>query len=340
MFEYKPASFGDIEIPDLSTTKTWNDVWPSSDTSWDRYDPMQGYDMTRPAFQPFQLPNQKPMAADNFRVSNFGVEFARPKEVEQGNLLLPFGEGPLNPRVAYDFWNPAQSIDTLATWARATIPGVNDAGNYLGSIGKGIADSWVGKTISESPLAAAGTFAGDTVFGILKGGFQTIGDMLSPIGDIAQSYEKRDFAGMALNTLRIGPAALTQKTWERIQGFQKGDEKLKEELADEFGFILTVGTLGAGAALGLTAKAGTPRPRSGVRDRRPPVPRLGQHKQVHCVADARTARLPISGRVRDRRLGVSRPHASAGCAGREPRGPQDDGLGDLPSAIANRADRL
>lgn len=259
-FDFNQESFGDVNTPDISGSRTWNDVWPSSSTSWDRFDPKQGFDMTgATSFQPFQLANDKQERPANYRVSNFGAEFSRPHEAEQGpegHLLFPFGEGPLNPRTAYDFWNPAQALDTLATWARI-IPGVNDAGNYLGQLGKSIADSWVGKTISESPLAAAGSFVGDTLFGIMKGGFQTVGDMLSPLGDVAKSYQERDFGGAALALAHVGPWGLGEKTAQRINGLIHGDEQLKEQLADEFGFLLTLGTLGAGAATGVLAKGAT-----------------------------------------------------------------------------------
>lgn len=257
------GGFGGFTQP-VPEFKTADSVWPSS-TLWDTFDQKQGIDMTgggsSAPFQPWGTSSAEEPSND-FRVSNFGAEFVAPSKAEdpagaQGNLLLPFGEGPVNPRTQYDFWNPAQAIDTLATWARAFVPGVNEAGDTLGHLGQGIADSDFGKWISSSPLAAAGSFVGDAALGVVKGAGQTIGDMFNSWPDVQKSWESGDAAGVLLGMAKMGAGNLIGTTNDRFQGLLHGDQQAIDQLTDEFSFIATVATLGLGAETGVLAKGGS-----------------------------------------------------------------------------------
>lgn len=190
------------------------------------------------------------------RSPNLGVEFSAPDvSGHEGYRLLPLGGGELNPKTSFNLWNPISAYDTIATYGRAFMPGINEAGQIMGDIGRSIADSDFGRAISMSPLAAAGQFAGEAVQSVFKGAFQTFGDLISPFGDIAKSVNDRDFGGTALNMLRAGTASgIREKLTERIQGMMRGDQKLTEELVDELGFVTTVATFGFGSASGLLGR--------------------------------------------------------------------------------------
>jgi len=252
-------SFSDSEWG-TPRTPSLDSVWPESNTTWDTFNPRDGTDWSPP--NP-KFADYNPITANETyggRVSNYGVEIGMPRRAEtgaEGNLLLPFGEGPLNPRTDFNFWNPAQAFETLINTTKRFIPGMEGAGDILGAIGQNIADSDYGKLISNSPMAAAGDLVKEGLLGTLKGVGQIFGDWISPWEDLSQAYQNRDWAGTALQALRlVSGEGITENTSKRIQGALHGDADLRNQLFDEFSAIVTIATLGVGMGTGVLARGG------------------------------------------------------------------------------------